>query len=106
MTISTRVLKSGHWGPLTILFAAVLLAASPLIAAVDEEIEVISYPGVSDDIYNPQAAASWGCGFVVAYNAHVQDENHVLTISTGAVVSRPMRRLWTCPSRSMRFRVI
>jgi hypothetical protein len=77
MTISTRALKSGHWGPLTILFAAVLLAASPLIAAVDEEIEVISYPGVSDDIYNPQAAASWGCGFVVAYNAHVQDENHV-----------------------------
>ncbi len=76
MTISTRALKSGHWGSLTILFAVVLLAASPLIAAVDEEIEVISYPWAGDDIYNPRVAASWGGGFVVAYNAHVADENY------------------------------
>lgn len=62
------------WALPAVLCAALVLSASPLIAAVDEEIEVISYTGVADTIYNPRVAASWGGGFVVAYNAHVRDE--------------------------------
>jgi len=75
MAIVTRALKSGYMLLLTILAGAVLSSALPLMAAVDEEVEVISYTGAGDDIYLPQVAASAGCGFVVAYSAHVFGEN-------------------------------
>lgn len=75
MTNSNQNTKRSNWVLMAVLFAAALSPASPLLAAVGEEIEVISYSGAGDDIYFPRVAASWGCGFVVAYNAHVWNES-------------------------------
>jgi len=75
MMIGMKGMKTGTRRLSAVLLGATLLAALPLAAAVDEEIEVISYSQAGDRIYNPRAAASWGCGFVVAYNAHVHDGN-------------------------------